>query len=248
MWLAILFINEMHLPMKTCTDFNMYNPIKISNMVLAPYDEQGNRQNLAVAPAGGPPVDNSSSRGNGKQRLRWTLDLHDHFVDAITQLGGPDIGPRRSTNVSTQSVEVSVKNEDEPGEWMAQVEPGVQITFVSLPVGWNDLKRIRLSREACLNNGPTSKFLPLSTPPRSEDVGNIKNQCYLYSCCSRHMTGDSTLLTEFKERAGTTITFKDDSKGSRLESFSINSVKPKNSIWKKIIKTMPQKNYEEAWS
>ncbi|XP_057437839.1 myb family transcription factor PHL7-like isoform X2 [Lotus japonicus] len=28
--------------------------------------------------------------GNGKQRLRWTSDLHDRFVDAITQLGGPD--------------------------------------------------------------------------------------------------------------------------------------------------------------
>ncbi|KAL8147241.1 hypothetical protein AgCh_004822 [Apium graveolens] len=35
---------------------------------------------------------------------------------------------------------------------------------------------------------------------------------------------------------------------SRLESFSINSVKPKNSMWKKIKKIMPQKNYEEAWS
>ncbi|AES81048.2 myb family transcription factor PHL7 isoform X3 [Medicago truncatula] len=28
--------------------------------------------------------------GGGKQRLRWTSDLHDRFVDAITQLGGPD--------------------------------------------------------------------------------------------------------------------------------------------------------------
>ena len=33
------------------------------------------------------------------------------------------------------------------------------------------------------------------------------------SGCSRHMTGDSTLLTEFKERAGPSITFGDDSKG-----------------------------------
>ena len=37
-------------------------------------------------------------------------------------------------------------------------------------------------------------------------------------------------------------------KWSRLEHFSLNSVKPKNSIWKKIKKVMPQKNYEEAWS
>ncbi|CAM0902966.1 unnamed protein product [Alopecurus aequalis] len=34
-----------------------------------------------------------------------------------------------------------------PREWMAQVEPGVQITFVTLPGGGNDLKRIRFSRE-----------------------------------------------------------------------------------------------------
>ncbi|KAL3818326.1 hypothetical protein ACJIZ3_004231 [Penstemon smallii] len=43
--------------------------------------------------------------------------------------------------------QVSLENADEPKEWMAQVEPGVQITFVSLPRGGNDLKRIRFSRE-----------------------------------------------------------------------------------------------------
>ncbi|KAL8216498.1 hypothetical protein R6Q57_023335 [Mikania cordata] len=36
---------------------------------------------------------------------------------------------------------------DDPIEWMAQVEPGVQITFVSLRNGGNDLKRIRFNRE-----------------------------------------------------------------------------------------------------
>lgn len=25
-----------------------------------------------------------------KPRLRWTADLHDRFVDAVTKLGGPD--------------------------------------------------------------------------------------------------------------------------------------------------------------
>ena len=43
--------------------------------------------------------------------------------------------------------------------------------------------------------------------------GNRKNLWYLDSGCSRHMTGDSTLLTEFNERAGPSITFGDDSKG-----------------------------------
>lgn len=42
-----------------------------------------------------------------------------------------------------QSGHLVLEDEDEPKEWMAQVEPGVQITFVSLANGGNDLKRIR---------------------------------------------------------------------------------------------------------
>lgn len=38
---------------------------------------------------------------------------------------------------------VVLVEENEPKEWVAQVEPGVLITFVSLPRGGNDLKRIR---------------------------------------------------------------------------------------------------------
>ncbi|XP_073157381.1 protein Brevis radix-like 4 [Henckelia pumila] len=37
--------------------------------------------------------------------------------------------------------------ESEPKEWVAQVEPGVLITFLSLPKGGNDLKRVRFSQE-----------------------------------------------------------------------------------------------------
>lgn len=50
-------------------------------------------------------------------------------------------------SISAQSGEVVLEDEDESKEWAAQVEPGVQITFVSLPRGGNDLKRIRFSRE-----------------------------------------------------------------------------------------------------
>lgn len=42
---------------------------------------------------------------------------------------------------------VAVGEDAVPREWTAQVEPGVQITFVTLPGGGNDLKRIRFSRE-----------------------------------------------------------------------------------------------------
>ncbi|KAL8112634.1 hypothetical protein AgCh_020080 [Apium graveolens] len=43
--------------------------------------------------------------------------------------------------------------------------------------------------------------------------GNKKNLWYLDSGCSRHMTGDSIMLTGFRERAGPSITFGDDNKG-----------------------------------
>ncbi|XP_042398211.1 protein Brevis radix-like 1 isoform X2 [Zingiber officinale] len=39
------------------------------------------------------------------------------------------------------------ESEEEPKEWVAQVEPGVLITFLSIPQGGNDLKRIHFSRE-----------------------------------------------------------------------------------------------------
>lgn len=72
----------------------MYNPKKFSTMGLAPYKAQGGEQISTVATVGGPPVETSPppTGGNAKQRLRWTADLHDRFVDAIAQLGGPDSG------------------------------------------------------------------------------------------------------------------------------------------------------------
>lgn len=65
---------------------------------LVPHKGQGGvGEPLAMSAGvlGGSAVKNSSpaaSGGTGKQRLRWTSDLHDRFVDAIAQLGGPDSG------------------------------------------------------------------------------------------------------------------------------------------------------------
>ncbi|XP_019053147.1 PREDICTED: protein BREVIS RADIX-like isoform X2 [Nelumbo nucifera] len=90
-------------------------------------------------------------------------------------------------SVSARSCDVVLVDEDEPKEWMAQVEPGVHITFVSLPQGGNDLKRIRFSREMFnkwqaqrwwgenydrimeLYNVQRFNRQALPTPPRSED-------------------------------------------------------------------------------
>lgn len=84
---------------------------------------------------------------------------------------------------------VVLVEESEPKEWVAQVEPGVLITFVSLPRGGNDLKRIRFNRDI-FNQWQAQKWwtdnyekvmelynvqrlsrhaFPLPTPPRSDD-------------------------------------------------------------------------------
>ncbi|KAI3447186.1 hypothetical protein Pfo_003851 [Paulownia fortunei] len=84
--------------------------------------------------------------------------------------------------------------ESEPKEWVAQVEPGVLITFVSLPRGGNDLKRIRFSREM-FNKWQAQRWwaencekvmelynvqrlnrqaFPLPSTPRSEDDSSSK--------------------------------------------------------------------------
>ena len=51
--------------------------------------------------------------------------------------------PESVSGRSESTVFLEEEEEDEPKEWVAQVEPGVLITFVSLPEGGNDLKRIR---------------------------------------------------------------------------------------------------------
>ncbi|KAH9686880.1 protein BREVIS RADIX [Citrus sinensis] len=98
-----------------------------------------------------------------------------------------DRTPRGLDTASIQSCDVVLEDEDEPKEWMAQVEPGVHITFLSLPNGGNDLKRIRFSREMFnkwqaqrwwgenydrimeLYNVQRFNRQALNTPPRSED-------------------------------------------------------------------------------
>uniref|UniRef100_A0A7N0V517 BRX domain-containing protein n=2 Tax=Kalanchoe fedtschenkoi TaxID=63787 RepID=A0A7N0V517_KALFE len=56
-------------------------------------------------------------------------------------------GGLRRDGVSARSNVTAEDENDGPKVWVAQVEPGVHITFMSLPNGGNDLKRIRFSRE-----------------------------------------------------------------------------------------------------
>ncbi|KHG14377.1 Protein Brevis radix-like 2 [Gossypium arboreum] len=60
-----------------------------------------------------------------------------------SRLKGLSSGAGTPVSVSGRTGSALFMEEDEPKEWVAQVEPGVLITFVSLPEGGNDLKRIR---------------------------------------------------------------------------------------------------------
>ncbi|GMH18645.1 hypothetical protein Nepgr_020486 [Nepenthes gracilis] len=70
--------------------YRMYHP-KISTTSLVPHKAQGGEQVANAGVLAGSVVKSSTPPGgSGKQRLRWTADLHERFEDAITQLGGPD--------------------------------------------------------------------------------------------------------------------------------------------------------------
>ncbi|KAJ0881958.1 putative brevis radix (BRX) domain, transcription factor BREVIS RADIX domain-containing protein [Helianthus annuus] len=103
---------------------------------------------------------------------------------------GSGFEPALSASGSGRRYEPIVLIEEiEPKEWVAQVEPGVLITFISLPTGGNDLKRIRFSREM-FNKWQAQRWwqenfdkvmelynvrrlnrqaFPLPIPPKSED-------------------------------------------------------------------------------
>ncbi|KAF8081423.1 hypothetical protein N665_0887s0011 [Sinapis alba] len=105
-------------------------------------------------------------------------------------------GTPESISGRTESTVFMEEEEDELKEWVAQVEPGVLITFVSLPEGGNDLKRIRFSREM-FDKWQAQKWwgenfekvmelynvqqlnqqsVPIPTaPPRSKDESSTKN-------------------------------------------------------------------------
>ncbi|XP_052180572.1 protein Brevis radix-like 2 [Diospyros lotus] len=105
------------------------------------------------------------------------------------RLKGLSSGEGTPASASGRTESVVFMEDDEPKEWVAQVEPGVLITFVSLPQGGNDLKRIRFSREM-FNKWQAQRWwgenydkvmelynvrrlnqeeAPCPTPPRSED-------------------------------------------------------------------------------
>ncbi|XVE57324.1 hypothetical protein DITRI_Ditri04bG0082100 [Diplodiscus trichospermus] len=127
--------------------------------------------------------------GSSSSTPAWDFTSASHHPgrsdSRFTGLFCGDRTPGGMESISAQ--DLVLEDEDEPKEWMAQVEPGVHITFVSLPNGGNDLKRIRFSREMFnkwqaqrwwgenydrimeLYNVQRFNRQALHTPPRSED-------------------------------------------------------------------------------
>ncbi|CAA0293933.1 unnamed protein product [Arabidopsis thaliana] len=114
----------------------------------------------------------------------WGNEMESRLKGISSEEGTP-------TSMSGRTESIVFTEDDEVKEWVAQVEPGVLITFVSLPQGGNDLKRIRFSREM-FNKWQAQKWwvenfekvmelynvqfnqqsVPLQTPPVSEDGGS----------------------------------------------------------------------------
>ncbi|XP_022754811.1 protein Brevis radix-like 4 isoform X2 [Durio zibethinus] len=144
---------------------------------------------------------NSGESDADSDRFRWSYRRTGSSSSVTPRTWGKEMEARLK-GISSSSGEATPKSvsgrrvepivfveENEPKEWVAQVEPGVLITFVSLPRGGNDLKRIRFSREM-FNKWQAQRWwaenydrvmelynvqrlnrqaFPLPTPPRSED-------------------------------------------------------------------------------
>ncbi|CAN6882384.1 unnamed protein product [Brassica oleracea] len=100
-----------------------------------------------------PDYDNSSEGvpypymgGSAGSTPAWDFTNSSHYPAGRPEPKFTSIYGNDRESISAQSCDV-VLDDEGPKEWMAQVEPGVHITFASLPSGGNDLKRIRFSRE-----------------------------------------------------------------------------------------------------
>nr|XP_043625071.1 protein Brevis radix-like 2 [Erigeron canadensis] len=94
-----------------------------------------------------------SERGSGSERFHIGYQRTCSSTPRVwgkemeARLKGLSSGGSTPASYSDRIESVKFIEEDEFKEWVAQVEPGVLITFQSLPQGGNDLKRIRFSRE-----------------------------------------------------------------------------------------------------
>lgn len=110
--------------------------------------------NPCTAPGAQSRLKNSGESDADSDRFRWSYRRTGSSSSTTPRTWGKEMEARLKgissgeatpiKSVSGRRVDpVVLIEENEPKEWVAQVEPGVLITFVSLPRGGNDLKRIR---------------------------------------------------------------------------------------------------------
>ncbi|KAK6934888.1 Brevis radix (BRX) domain [Dillenia turbinata] len=149
-----------------------------------------------------------------------------------------DRTPGGAESISAQSCDVVLEDEAEPKEWMAQVEPGVHITFVTLPNGGNDLKRIRFSREMFnkwqaqrwwgenydrimeLYNVQRFNRQALHTPPRSEDE---RDSSYSKMGSARESPMASSMPRNYYKPSGNRGYFPPESSDQGVQHYNASS-------------------------
>lgn len=109
--------------------------------------------NPCTGPAGQSRFRNSGESDAESDRFRWSYRRTGSSSSTTPRTWGKEMEARLKGISSGEATPKSMSRrradpivyvlENEPKEWVAQVEPGVLITFVSLPRGGNDLKRIR---------------------------------------------------------------------------------------------------------
>ncbi|XP_042055530.1 protein Brevis radix-like 4 [Salvia splendens] len=101
-----------------------------------------------IGGGGGEQMDLAAAQEKFRWSYRRTGSSSSGRRELEARLKGISSGEGTPASASGRRIDPIVfVEENEPKEWVAQVEPGVLITFLSLPRGGNDLKRIRFSRD-----------------------------------------------------------------------------------------------------
>ncbi|KAL5225658.1 hypothetical protein ABZP36_012297 [Zizania latifolia] len=139
-------------------DAKMYEPKPFSSIVPAHNDPVPHNQQIE-------PTSNnviSNSRGNSsnnnfasRQRLRWTDDLHDRFVDAVTQLGGPDSAKSDKKELGDLLADIESSSGMEIGEALKlqmevqkRLHEQLEASIILLPLGHFVQRQLQLRIEA----------------------------------------------------------------------------------------------------
>ncbi|KAF7142331.1 hypothetical protein RHSIM_Rhsim05G0012800 [Rhododendron simsii] len=140
-----------------CSSRTVLNNLQIKDMALKASGAYRTCNPCAAAP----PIQHQNSKGyaesDSSERFRWSYRRTASSNSSSSRQWGKELEARLKGISSGEATPASASGrrldpivfveENEPKEWVAQVEPGVLITFVSMPRGGNDLKRIRFSRE-----------------------------------------------------------------------------------------------------